>query len=117
MKIFNFQKAIYKYAIILSIAHIINMVWLYYYQNNVAELMLENENTLIDIISFIPRLLNILFNVVLAILVYKDFKANNIKSPLIVIITLLFGFIGVALFFIQFIYNQYIKKPAHNTRL
>lgn len=114
MNRFDFQKAIYKYAILLSITYIINLVWIYYFHNYLAQLMMESQNSVYEYISYIPRLISFLFNIAFAILVYKDFKLNKIKSPLIVIITLLFGFIGIALLFIQVIYNQHVKKPAHN---
>ncbi|MPQ46857.1 hypothetical protein GCQ56_07500 [Marinifilum sp. N1E240] len=114
MNRFDFQKAIYKYAILLSIAYLINLVWIYYFHNYLAQLMIESQNSMYEYISYIPTIITVLFNIAFAILVYKDFKINEIKNPLIVIITLFFGFIGIALFFIQVIYNQYVKKPAHN---
>lgn len=112
MSRFDFQKAIYKYAILLSITSIINLVWIYYFHNYLAGLMMESQNSIYKYMSLIPRVVDILFNIVFAILVYRDFKINGIKSPLIVIITLLFGFIGIALFFIQLIYNVYLKKNS-----
>jgi len=114
MSKFDFQKAIYKYAILLSITYLINLIWIYYFHNYLAQLMIESQSKMYEYISMIPRLIDILFNIVFAILVYKDFKTNDIKSPLIVVITLLFGFIGIALFFIQLLYSLYIKKPTHN---
>ena len=114
MNRFDLQKAIYKYAILLSITYLINLVWIYYFHNYLAQLMLESQNSMYQYISYIPRIITALFNIAFAILVYKDFKINEIKNPLIVIITLFFGFIGIALFFIQVIYNHNVKKPAHN---
>ena len=114
MSKFDFQKAIYKYAILLSITYLINLIWIYYFHNYLAQLMIESQSKMYEYISMIPRLIDILFNIVFAILVYKDFKTNDVKSPLIVVITLLFGFIGIALFFIQLLYSLYIKKPTHN---
>ena len=112
MRKFDFQKAIYKYAILLSITYIINLIWIYYFHNYLARLMMESQNSMYEYLSMIPRIMDIIFNIVFAILVYRDFKINEIKSPLIVIITLLFGFIGIALFFIQLIYNLYVKKAS-----
>ncbi len=112
MSRFDFQKAIYKYAILLSITYLINLIWIYYFHNYLAQLMIESQGKMYEYISYIPRIISFLFNITFAILVYKDFKLNEIKSPLIVIITLLFGFIGIALFFIQVIYNQYLKKAS-----
>lgn len=114
MKKFDFQKAIYKYAIILSITYLINLTWVYYFNNYFTQLVFENHYSLNEYISFIPSLIDFIFNVIFAILVYKDFKINDIKNPLIVVITLFFGFIGIALFFIQVIYTLYLKKPTHN---
>ena len=115
MSRFDFQKSIYKYAILLSITYIINLVWTYYFYNHLSLLIVENSRY--EYISYIPRITSFLFNIAFAILVYKDFKLNEIKSPLIVFITLLFGFIGIALFFIQVIYNQYVKKASTQHRI
>ncbi len=112
MNRFDFQKAIYKYAILLSITYIINLIWIYYFHYYFALIIMENYSSFNEYISWIPRIITVIFNIAFAILVYKDFKLNEIKSPLIVIITLLFGFIGIALFFIQVIYNQYVKKTS-----
>jgi hypothetical protein len=91
------------------------MVWTYYLHNHLDLLMMENSKY--EYISYIPGITGFLFNIAFAILVYKDFKLNNIKSPLTVFITLLFGFIGIALFFIQVIYNQYVKKASTQHRI
>lgn len=110
MNKFNFQKAIYKYAILLSITYSISLLWTYYIHNYLYVLTIESSNTMQQFILMIPSLIMIVFNVLFAVLVYKDLKVNKIKSPLIIIITLLFGFIGIALFFIQLIYSLYLRK-------
>ena len=117
MSKFNFQKAIYKYAILLSITYLINLIWIYYFHNYLSQLMIESSNLTQQFISMFPRLITTIFNVVFAILVYKDFKVNKIKSPLIVIITLFFGFIGIALFFIQLIHSLYLRKANTQQKL
>ena len=116
MKGFNFQKAIYKYAIILSIEYSLTLLFVYYVQHLIEIQMMENGTSFIEnlFIQYIPTIRALIFHIIYAILVYKDFKVNNIKNPLIVTITLFFGFIGIALFFIQLIYNEYKLKPAHN---
>ena len=86
---------------------------MYYFHNYLTELMMDSQSNLYEYISMTPRLIDIFFNIAFAILVFKDFKINDIKNPLIVVITLLFGFIGIALFFIQLIYSFYIKKTIH----
>jgi hypothetical protein len=112
MGTFNFQRAIYKYAILLSITYFINLAWVYYFQNYLVHILLESQNRFYNYVSLISIIIGFIFNIIFAILVFKDFRKNEIKSPLIVIITLLFGFLGIALFFIQLFYNQYVKKAS-----
>ena len=114
MEKFNFTKAVYKYGILLSVDYILGLLWIYIFHQYVAQFIIENQNSLYEYISVIPRIITTAFNIVFAILVYKDFKANNIKSLLIVIITLFFGFIGIALFFIQLLYTLYIDKTVQD---
>ena len=113
MKVFNIRKAIYKYAILLSIQYLINLIWIYLLFNIFNEYTIEYKNSYpIDYISLIPRAITVIFNIIYAILVLLDLKFNEIKSPLIILITLFFGFIGIALYFILLIYNLYIKKTS-----
>ena len=115
MNEFNFHKLISKYAILLSIYYTLNLIWIYFLYKYFSQFIIENHNSMYEYISYIPRIFTAIFNIIFAILVYLDFKQNNIKSPLIVIVTLLTGFIGIALFFIQLIYENQIKKTHHNT--
>jgi hypothetical protein len=102
----NFQKAINKYGILLSISYLTNLIWVYFAHEYFSQFVIENQNELFEYISYVPRIIRFFINVICAILVFQDFKKNGIKSPLIVLITLLFGFIGIALFFIQIILND-----------
>lgn len=110
MSKFDFQKAIYKYAVLLAVRSIVDLSWIYYFYNFFSRLVMENQSLMYQYISSVPVIINYLFNIVFAVLVYRDLKLNQIKSPVTVIVTLLFGFIGIALFFIQVIYNQSVKK-------
>ncbi len=116
MSKFNFHKAISKYAILLSITYLISLIWTYYFHNYFSLLTFESSNIMQQFVLMIPSLIMIVFNVLFAVLVYKDLKVNKIKSPLIIIITLITGFIGIALFFIQLIYSLYLRKAStqHN---
>jgi hypothetical protein len=107
-----FEKTIFKYGILLSISYLTNLIWIYFAHNYFSQFFFENKNELYEYISFIPRIITSIINVVCAVLVFKDFKKNGIKSPLIVLMTLLFGFIGIALFFIQIIYERHINKAS-----
>jgi hypothetical protein len=106
----SFNKTIYKFAILLSVEYLINLIWVYYFHSFVSRHAFELQNPYIDFVSFIPRAITIIFNIVYMILVYLELKSNNIKNILIVLITLFFGFIGIALFFLLIIYDLYIKK-------
>ena len=106
----DFQKAINKYGIILSIQYTISLAWSYYFRNQLIDFTINKGDLGYGYIAYVPTALDIIFNIVFAILIYKDFKSNNSKSPLIVIMTLLFGFIGIVLFFIQVVYQSYVAK-------
>jgi hypothetical protein len=108
----NFQKAINKYGILLSISYLTNLIWVYFAHEYFSQFVIENQNELFEYISYVPRIIRFFINVICAILVFQDFKKNGIKSPLIVLITLLFGFIGIALFFIQIIFERHINKAS-----
>ncbi|WP_321307622.1 hypothetical protein [Marinifilum fragile] len=114
MKKFDFKKSIYKYAILLSITSLINYIWVYFMHRYLDIYAMQNIHSVAwqQIISLAPKIINLMFNITFAVLVFKDFKKNDIKSPLIVTITALFGFIGIALFYIQLIYDLKITKPA-----
>jgi glucan phosphoethanolaminetransferase (alkaline phosphatase superfamily) len=107
---YNIQKAIYKFAILLSIEYFINLAWIYFFHMYFSQILIENQSSLYEYISLIPRIVTIVFNIVYAFLVFTDLKINKIKSILVVLVTLFFGFIGIALFFIMLFYNIYIVE-------
>jgi len=111
MSTFNLNFTIKKYAIILLIYNVIILVWITHLHYFLFSILLNQKN--IDFyggLSLISQYIQYLFNIIFAVLVYRDFKAHDLKSPLTVIITLLFGFIGIALFFLQMIYHEYVNK-------
>ncbi|MBI9058096.1 MAG: hypothetical protein JEZ01_10040 [Labilibaculum sp.] len=111
MNEFNFQKAISKYGILLTISYLFTFVWMYFYARIFTDWMVrENYMDLYDYLGYIPTAVTIIFNCVFAVLVHKDFKRNGIKNTLVVVITLFDGFVGVTLFFIQYIYTLHIQK-------
>ena len=112
----NIQKAIYKFAILLSIEYFINLAWIYFFYMYFSQILIENQSSLYEYISLIPRIITILFNIVYAFLVYIDLKINKIKSILIILITLFFGFIGIALYFILLFYNIYIIENKNQNQ-
>jgi len=115
MEGFNFTKTVYKFGILFSIEYLLGLFWIYFFHNYVADFLFENQDSLYEYISLIPRIKTTVFNIVYAILIFKYFRINNIKSHLIVVITLFFGFIGVALFFFQLLYSMYIEKTVQDT--
>ncbi|MCA1751474.1 MAG: hypothetical protein ABR572_12765 [Cryomorphaceae bacterium] len=108
----NFQKTVQKYAILLAIGYGFHLVWGYYFHGQMRHMLIEEPNNLIDYLHRVPEVLNALINIVAAIFVYKDFKMSNVKSPLIVLITLFFGFIGIGLFFILVLYELHVRRAG-----
>ncbi len=109
---YNIQKTINVFAILLSIQYLLNLVWMYYFHSYFSQLLIETESSNFEYLSYIPRIITVIFNITYMILVYQDLKKNKIKSILIILITLFFGFIGIALFFILLIYNLHIRKTS-----
>jgi hypothetical protein len=114
----SFQKLLFKYALMLIIVYLIQTVWghVYHYLYPVLYNMVQNlQYTYKNILLYIiPASVYYIFNLIFAIMVYKDLKRNKIKSSLTVIITFLFGFMGIGLFFIQLLYELTIEKTLGN---
>jgi hypothetical protein len=115
----SFQKLLFKYTLMLIIAYFIQTVWgqtyLYLYPT-LTEMILNLQYTYKNILLYIiPYSVYYFFNLIFAIMIYKDLKRNKIRSLLTVIITFLFGFIGIGLFFIQLLYKLKIQKTLGNS--
>jgi len=110
----SFQKLFFKYALMLIIAYFIQTVWgqvLHYLYPMLFDILQNLQYTYKNILLYlIPASVYYFFNLIFAIMIYKDLKGNKIKSSLTVIITFLFGFIGIGLFFIQLLYKLKIEK-------
>lgn len=100
----KFQTLLFKYSIILSLSYIMNSLWFL-----VISYLKENEQ-LVQQIYYVPEYFRYLINLIVAVLVYLDLKKYAIKNFWIVIITFLFGFFGVGLFFIQVFYKLRMAK-------
>lgn len=110
----SFQKLLFKYALILIIAYLIQTVWgqvLHYLYPTLYDMQQNFPYIYMNILLYIiPASVYYIFNLIFAIMIYKDLKTNKIKSPLTVMITFLFGFVGIGLFFIQLLYKLKIEK-------
>jgi hypothetical protein len=107
---YNLEKVIYKFTILFSVQYLINLVWIYYFHSLTIEMMVESQSRYVEFASYFSRAITIIFNVTYTILVYAELKKHELKSIIILLITLFFGFIGVSMFLLLLIYNLYIKK-------
>jgi len=57
-------------------------------------------------ISFIPRVLYLLFNIITAIIIFIDIKRFELKSRFLVLMTIVIGPLGVCTFLISLVYNS-----------
>jgi len=113
---YNIHKTINVFALLLSVQYLLNLVWMYFFRSYLSELLIENQNPYIEYVAYIPNAFTIIFNIVYMVIVYSELKKHDIKSILIILITLFFGFIGIALFFILLIYNLYVNKYQSTTQ-
>ena len=51
-----------------------------------------------------------LFNIIIALIMYLDYRKNNIRNPWTVVLTLLFIPAGVCVFFINYFYTYRLEK-------
>ena len=112
MEKIKFQRLLFKYSILLSISYLLSSVWFHitpFYYKTVMETQMIKE-----LLYWIPTIFRYFINLILAILIYRDLKDNEIKNFLTVIITFLFGFIGIGLFFIQLFYVLRIRNTSNN---
>ena len=98
-----------KYAITLSIAYAIALVWVFISHRffTVGETYSSME---FEMIASVPFFTTSGINIIVAIMTAYDMKKISKINWLIVIITALFGFFGVGLFFIYLFHHVLIAK-------
>lgn len=107
----DFQKRVLQYAIILSSLYLLQTVWSYFGFKLLNEKIMENPQGMY-LFQLIPIFVRYVFNAVIAFMAYSDLKKHMIKSPLTIIITFFFGFIGVGILFIQILYKLNQEKAS-----
>ncbi len=102
----DFRNLVNKYALLLlvgfALGTIITKISIYAIPYN------YESTTLKTIFYSIPTGVNIIINIIAAILVSKDMKRYNLYNNLIIVMTLFFSLIGVTMFFITA--NREIKN-------
>lgn len=96
----QFRALINKYAILIFIGYSSTFIVSIVIQRLIPSVNIGNP----DIIGFLSSstwLIQLIVNIIAAILISKDLKRLNIKNNLIVVMTVLFSLIGITMFFIS----------------
>jgi len=115
IKKYDILRIISKYALIIIIIYLIQTIFGFAFDHYLKKQTIQTEMPIW--ISFIPRALDLLLNIITAIIVFIDKKRFELKTRFLVFVTIVFGPLGVCLFLISLIYNlkNNEKKSAHNT--
>ncbi len=100
MKNNDFGALVNKYAILIFIGYALT----FFISTIVRWLIPETNTSNLDLISFLSSstwIIQLVINIIAAILISKDLKKLNIKNNLIVVMTILFSLIGITMFFIS----------------
>lgn len=108
MEKIKFQKLLFKYSIILSFVYLVNSSW-FYLSHQFFEYFSESRLTF-SLFYYIPTFFRYFVYLIVAIIVYNDLQKYHIKNFWIVLLTFLFGFFGVGLFFIHLFYKLHIEN-------
>jgi len=105
----EFKILVNKYAILIFIGYALSFLA----SNIVYRLMSDYIGTsylLNSLLTTLPMFIQFIINIIAATLISKDLKKINIKNNLIVVMTVLFSLIGIAMFFITA--NREIKNAG-----
>ena len=95
----NFKTLINKYAILIFIGYSLTFLISTIIQRLIFEVNAGNQS-FIGFLSSSTWIIQLIVNIIAAILVSRDMKRLNIKNNLIVAMTVLFSMIGITMFFI-----------------
>jgi Co/Zn/Cd efflux system component len=107
----EFQSLINKYAILLFIGYFLSFILSTVIVRFVSTEYLQYPN-LIEYLSSASGIIQLIVNIIAAVLISKDMKKLQIKNSLIVIMTVLFSLIGITMFFISA--NKEIKITSNS---
>jgi uncharacterized membrane protein YpjA len=115
IKKYDIPRILGKYALIIIIVFFIQTIFGFAFDHYLKKQTIQNEMPIL--ISFVPRALDLLLNIITAIIVFLDKKRFELKTRFLVFVTVVIGPLGVCLFLISLIYNlkSQEKKSAHNT--
>jgi len=102
-KRYDIPRVIGKYALIIITIYLIQTIFEFAFDHYLKKLTIQTEMTIW--ISFIPRALDLLFNIITAIIIFIDKKRFELKTRFVVFVTVIFGPLGVCFFLISLIYN------------
>jgi hypothetical protein len=108
MEKIKFQKLLFKYSIILSFVYLINSSWFYLLPLFIESFSKSEKE--ISLFYYFTTYFRYFLYLIVAIIVYYDLQKHHIKNFWIVLLTFLFGFFGVGLFFIHLFYKFHIEK-------
>lgn len=95
----QFRTLINKYAILIFIGYSATFLI-----STVIQRLIPSANTgntdIIGILSSLTWIIQLIINIIAAILISKDMKKLNIKNNLIIVLTVLYSLIGITMFFI-----------------
>ena len=96
----EFRLLLNKYAILLFIGYalifiISTVIYRFLPDTNGNDVLLNS------LFSLLPTMIQLIINIIAAIMVSKDMQTLNIKNNLIVIFTIFFSLIGITMFFIM----------------
>uniref|UniRef100_UPI003216640A hypothetical protein n=1 Tax=uncultured Draconibacterium sp. TaxID=1573823 RepID=UPI003216640A len=105
----QFRTLINKYAILVFVGYFLTFLVSTIIQRSIPDANTGNP----EIIGFLSSsiwIIQLIVNIIAAILVSKDLKRLNIKNNLIVVMTVLFSLIGITMFFITI--NREMKNTS-----
>jgi len=105
----NFRTLVNKYAVLIFIGYSLTFLISTIIQRLIPEANTGN-SSIIGFLSSSTWIIQLIINIIAAILVSKDMKRLDIKNNLIVAMTVLFSLIGITMFFITA--NREIKNAS-----
>ena len=95
----EFRALVNKYAILIFIGYSLNFLLLTLIQRFIPSAIAGNFDFM-EVLASSTWLIQLIINIIAAILISKDLKKYHIKNNLIIVMTVLFSLIGITMFFI-----------------
>ena len=108
----NTLKTIGKYAVILSILYTIEVFLGLFMKHFIVNII--SDNFLKSILLLIPAGVLLAFNIVTAIVIYKDIKRLEVNAKYSILLTVFFRPLGVVIFLIYLMNKELSENVVHN---